>query len=172
MEKLPRDVNIELVKLLPYSQIKQFCQTDEKWNNICQSDYIYLFLLERDYPKLNRLVNKKSDKYIHTLYIDLDNLIEVLLTKEIIANPKYIKLDVMEEDLRKVIDNKLAKIWRSKSVDRNDISVSIYDVLTALKYYFIGDSSKGKLDLIEMEWFSQDTPIDIFLNKYKIKFDD
>src|SRR5436853_275603 len=75
MENLPPELNFQIWKDLPTKDILNLCETNSNFKQICDNDYTWTHLLERDFginyqgydPKLKYAVTYTKDNTIKTI---------------------------------------------------------------------------------------------------------
>lgn len=173
MERLPRDINNELIGTLPYPNLINLCKTNKKWANICKDENTWKILLNRDFPRLKPLKSTAYRKLYEDLWNNINNSIDELIKNHLIANPRYANIILMKEDLFDIIRNFMLKYWNRKEYDFiawNNLKIEIITVLSGLDPSYIGSGNQQ----LEPGDFDQDDilPIKILLDDYDFVYDE
>lgn len=97
MERLPRDLDLEIFYKLNWPDNVKLCQIEKKWVKICNNQKIWKNVFERDFGY------SPKDKDIKSEYIKTWNLIsdeaDYLVKNRLEINPKYANLKAIKQDL-------------------------------------------------------------------------
>ena len=156
MEGIFPDLNRHILKDLKYPENVNLCKTNKKWANICRDDNIWGMYLKRDFPEYR----KKSKDTFKQEYIRLWSIIEdevEYLSELSYIVPKYLNIDAMKNDIRKILILFNNETWESMKYSNEDVSnleYSLIDVLVPLKEAHLG-FDKGELDYHTLHQYQQ-----------------
>ena len=145
MENLPYELKLELLLDVGYPDFLELCQTDTSFNRICQDDTFWRRLFERDYYK----EEQRSDLSWRQAYINRRNTVKnfanMIVREYLLADPKYVRQDVMIQDLVKLLNDFLkehrdSKIY--KTTDLDDLAVNALAITSGLRRFYVGSSDK------------------------------
>lgn len=165
LNKLPRDINNELLKQLSYPEIINLCKTNKQWNNICKDEKVWQILSNRDFPKLRPIFGGSFRKLYEDLWHNIDKAINGLIKDKLIANRRYVDINLMKQDLFVVIRNFMIKHWNIKEYDFddwNEFKIEILTIISALNPKYINST------YLNPDKFDEDdiSPVKILLDDY------
>jgi hypothetical protein len=134
METIPPEVKTEFFLNLSYPDILRLCQTNRAFANLCQDDSLWHQLFQRDYPELEGVPEKSwRENYTWARRGDLriKPFIQEILRANPIANPKYARIDQMEQDsvdlILEFLEDPPTHIY-----SYDDLRSLIYDIFTII----------------------------------------
>ena len=141
------DVNINILLQLPYPDIIKLCQTDRRFYNLCQENYLWNQLMDRDFRTLT--TNKDKNTYILLYHFFNQHTLDFL--------KNYININVIYDlqNLYQIVFDAYVKVIKFYKKYEMDI-INYKEFLN-----YIGDLSDGIRDILKPDWYVGGLNLDI-----------
>jgi hypothetical protein len=123
--------------------------------------------MERDFPGIDP-VGETYKKLYKDLYTGINKSIDQAMKTFDIVNPRYLREDVMKEDLYEMTRKYLIKHWNDEVFDEdafNDFDQELSIMLSGINRKWEGES-KDKFNIGEAVMFGHENPIVTFVVGY------
>lgn len=143
MERLPRDLDLQLIYTLKWPDNVRLCQIDKKWAQICKDKQIWRTLMKKDFPNYYKYIPKEQStrEAYNQIWTLLNRAADGLLKNYKWVNPRYANFKLMKEDIIQELIYDINENAKTKNIDDGHwegLNSTILTILTGLLPSSIG----------------------------------
>lgn len=161
MERLPGDINRQLILTLNYEDILNLCKTDKNWRKVCQQEETWKLLFNRDFPGIPQTTNFHF-RYQY-FYDKVNRTTNDIMKKYKFTENRYTNTKNMKDDIFQLIKDFIVKHIQTKRYIHDDEMELRYDIVKILSA--LNDKYFDKFD----EVIDTLNPLDILLRDLGIR---
>lgn len=155
MERLPGDINAELIYKLKWPDNVNLCRINRRYAQICKNPEIWKKLLIRDFPLSYQSLSKGQNyrEIYNKIWTLIDSAELYLENNRLFANKKLVNLDAIRERIIAILIRTIEENAKNKNISYDDwmsMKDDILSILSALKPKYIGYYGEGKLDFVRL----------------------
>ena len=152
MENLPDELKIEILLDVGYPDLLELCRTNVNFSNICHDELLWKRLNEQDFPGYEPTPGSTWRQLYEGLWREqhrINAFAQRFLRQYLMTQPRYARVDLMAQDITKLLNNFIENHRSSESIPFDDLiefSLELLTIASGLQPAFVGYYDNGQLD--------------------------